>query len=331
MARAVCSALWRSLVTPAWHQASSTVAINTHTTTRGCCTSANLSVNKADATCQWYQCLTPCGLCVGVLEAHVTLEHVCCLNPSFPTQALVTALCWRPDGKQLAAGHADGSISILDVETGDVVSENKVHYAGIASLQWSDQADPAAADAAHASTAFGGKSAGKQPQVPAGQLLAPQHSMLPQQRFKRLFAPPELTPLASNSTEALPDPYDMCIEATAAAAWPTERPGLSLLCAGDARGHVSLWLQGQVQIAEVAGGVPSSSSEGDEGSPADGPYHLVHVSCATAPCNLTFETAPSRTHWVCVVCECPSYLVRAEANALSMLPQACVTCITCIT
>jgi hypothetical protein len=203
--------------------------------------------------------------------------------PPLPSQqALVTALCWRPDGKQLAAGHADGSVSILDVETGDIMSENKVHYAAIATLQWSDQADPAAAGPSHASTGFGGKIAGQHPQ-----LLAPQHSMLPHQRFKRLFAPPELTPLPPNTTDALPDPYDMSIEATAAAAWPSERAGLSLLCAGDARGHVSLWLQGQVQIAEVAGGVPSSSSsssssEGDEGSLADGPYQLQHVSCTTA-------------------------------------------------
>lgn len=178
----------------------------------------------------------------------------------------MTALCWRPDGKQLAAGHANGAISILDVETGDFVSDNKVHYAAIATLQWSDQAAPTAA-----STTTGGK-------PPAGpQLLAPQHSMLPHQRFKRLFAPPELSPFPPNSTEPLPDPYDMCMEAAGAASWPAERAGLSLLCAGDARGHISLWLQGQVQIAEVAGGVHSSEDGDDDALAADGPYQLVHV------------------------------------------------------
>ena len=156
-------------------------------------------------------------------------------------QALVTALCWRPDGKQLAAGHANGSISILDVETGDVVSENKVHYASIATLQWSDQAAAAAGSsstAGHTTTSLASKL-----QLPGGQLLAPQHSILPHQRFKRLFAPPELNPIPPNSTEPLPDPYDLCMELAGAAAWPAERPGLSLLCAGDARGHISLWLQ----------------------------------------------------------------------------------------
>jgi WD40 repeat protein len=34
-------------------------------------------------------------------------------------EALITAVTWRPDGKEIAAGHANGAISILDVETGD--------------------------------------------------------------------------------------------------------------------------------------------------------------------------------------------------------------------
>lgn len=41
-------------------------------------------------------------------------------------------------------------------------------------------------------------------------------------------------------------------------------------------------LQGQVQIAEVAGGVPESS-QGDDveaTAPLDGPYQLLHVSHA---------------------------------------------------
>lgn len=206
----------------------------------------------------------------------------------------MTALCWRPDGKQLAAGHANGGISILNVETGDVISDNKVHYASIATLQWSDQAEPAAA--AVAAPAGLSNLGGKTAHHPAGQLLAPQHSMLPHQRFKRLFAPPELSPHPTSSTEPLPDPYDMCMEAAGVAAWPAERAGLSLLCAGDARGHISLWLQGQVQIAEVAGAV-HSSEEGDDGdAAADGPWQLVHVSlCGQCLWHLNSSTSCSCT------------------------------------
>eukprot|EP00882_Tetradesmus_deserticola_P027458 GHRQ01030401.1.p1 GENE.GHRQ01030401.1~~GHRQ01030401.1.p1 ORF type:complete len:159 (-),score=28.72 GHRQ01030401.1:246-722(-) len=39
-------------------------------------------------------------------------------------EALVTAVTWRPDGKEIAAGHANGAISILDVETGGHVSSS---------------------------------------------------------------------------------------------------------------------------------------------------------------------------------------------------------------
>jgi anaphase-promoting complex subunit 4 len=34
-------------------------------------------------------------------------------------EALITAVTWRPDGKEIAAGHANGAISILNVETGE--------------------------------------------------------------------------------------------------------------------------------------------------------------------------------------------------------------------
>lgn len=171
----------------------------------------------------------------------------------------------------------------MDVETGDVVSENKVHYAAISTLQWSDQAEPTSAAAGPQSALNTPSTVGGKTQQAAGQLLAPQHSMLPHQRFKRLFAPPELSPHPPSSTEPLPDPYELCMEAAGAAAWPAECAGLSLLCAGDARGHISLWLQGQVQIAEVAGGVPCSS-EDDNVSSSDGPYQLVHVGGVISAC-----------------------------------------------
>lgn len=187
------------------------------------------------------------------------------------TESLVTAVCWRPDGKELAAGHANGGISILDVETGDVVAAHKVHYAGIATLSWADQAD---------STAGLGHSNKHQPS-----LFGPQHSVAPHQRYKRLFAPPILEPYPPSSTDLPPNPYDFSLEAVGAPAWPQEREGLNLLTVADVRGVISIWLQGQVQIAEVSGGSISSSIFTGEGSTdvdgeEDEQYKLLHVGLA---------------------------------------------------
>lgn len=189
----------------------------------------------------------------------------------------MTAICWRPDGRQLALGHANGALSVVDVESGEVVSEQQVHYAAITCLHWSEQQQQ---------QSHPGQQSGR----PQQQLLAPQHSMQPAARFKRLFAPPELAPLQISAADALPDPYAFTLlEAGGSAPWPREQGVLSLLCAGDARGRISLWLAGQVQLAEIAGGLPSSSSSaadgGDEGGMQqqqgvveDGPYKLLHVS-----------------------------------------------------
>lgn len=183
-------------------------------------------------------------------------------------EALITAVCWRPDGKELAAGHANGAVSIIDVETGDVLAAHKVHYAGIATLYWADQA----ADCTNNSN--------------LQNLFGPQHSVAPHQRYKRLFAPPVLEPLPLNGTEALPNPYDFSSEAVGAPAWPQQREGLSLLTVADVRGLISIWLQGQVQIAEVSGAsinssiflVDSSTAPEQQEDQEPEQYKLLHVS-----------------------------------------------------
>ena len=39
----------------------------------------------------------------------------------------IKCLAWRPDGKQLAAGHADGSVTLYDVEDGEQLSRQREH------------------------------------------------------------------------------------------------------------------------------------------------------------------------------------------------------------
>lgn len=186
-------------------------------------------------------------------------------------EALITAICWRPDGKELAVGHINGALSMLDVETGDITAAHKVHYAAIATVSWADQADSMPTDPKQAST------------LSNSGLFNPKHSVMPHQRYKRLFAPPILEPYPPSSTEPPPHPYDFCMEAVGAPAWPQDRPGLSLLAVADVRGVITLWLQGQVQIAEVAGNAISSSIFGPAGvhsvnDEEQEQYNLLHVS-----------------------------------------------------
>ncbi|KAF8060496.1 Eefsec [Scenedesmus sp. PABB004] len=207
----------------------------------------------------------------------------------------VTALAWRPDGKALAAGHAGGGLSIVDVETGDVTAEHAVHYASIAALSWSDQHAPPQAGEQQQRQPDGGAAAG-------GGGLLPQAGVAPHQRYRRLFVPPVTEPHPPSSTEPPPDPYDLAMEAAGTAAWPAERPCLSLLAAADARGHVSLWLQGEVQVAELAGGLAPPGGGGGDGEAQQGeeeeeeeePYKLLHVTASAGLDQLiTVHASPS--------------------------------------
>ncbi|CAN6450184.1 unnamed protein product [Victoria cruziana] len=48
----------------------------------------------------------------------------------------ITAICWRPDGKVLAIGLEDGSVSLHDVESGKFLKQVKLHKAAIVCLKW---------------------------------------------------------------------------------------------------------------------------------------------------------------------------------------------------
>ncbi|XP_039115424.1 anaphase-promoting complex subunit 4 isoform X1 [Dioscorea cayenensis subsp. rotundata] len=52
----------------------------------------------------------------------------------------VTSLCWRPDGKAIAFGLEDGSISLYDVENGKLLRSVKSHSAAVICLNWEEDA-----------------------------------------------------------------------------------------------------------------------------------------------------------------------------------------------
>lgn len=65
--------------------------------------------------------------------------------------SLVTSLGWRPDGRVLVSGHADGSVQLHHIEDGEVLHASRPHAAAVTSLHW--QQAPAA-DAVLSSCAY---------------------------------------------------------------------------------------------------------------------------------------------------------------------------------
>ncbi|XP_043711460.1 anaphase-promoting complex subunit 4 isoform X2 [Telopea speciosissima] len=50
----------------------------------------------------------------------------------------ITALCWRPDGKAIAVGLEDGTISLHDVENGKLLRSVKSHSVAVVCLNWEE-------------------------------------------------------------------------------------------------------------------------------------------------------------------------------------------------
>ncbi|CAM8924246.1 unnamed protein product [Rhodiola kirilowii] len=50
----------------------------------------------------------------------------------------VTALCWRPDGKAVAVGLEDGTVSLHDVENGKLLRSSKSHAVAVTCLHWEE-------------------------------------------------------------------------------------------------------------------------------------------------------------------------------------------------
>ena len=61
-------------------------------------------------------------------------------------------VAWRPDGQQLAAGHADGSITIYNVEDGEPLATSRKHAAPLLMVCWvAAVPDPLAVDSPYVS------------------------------------------------------------------------------------------------------------------------------------------------------------------------------------
>ncbi|XP_061367672.1 anaphase-promoting complex subunit 4 [Gastrolobium bilobum] len=63
----------------------------------------------------------------------------------------ITSLCWRPDGKAIAVGLEDGTLSLHDVENGKLLRSLKSHCASVICLNWEEDSHLITDDCGHTS------------------------------------------------------------------------------------------------------------------------------------------------------------------------------------
>eukprot|EP00898_Chlorokybus_atmophyticus_P001412 jgi/Chlat1/2271/Chrsp17S02791 len=129
-------------------------------------------------------------------------------------ETAVTALCWRPDGRALAVGDEDGSITLLDVEEGEQRHVLKSHSAPVACMSWLEGANNGGNNAAY-----------------------------PEDRANRFFAPVPLPPTATKPG-AKPELVGSDLNGMLDAA-------MTILCSADSTGVVNLTTYGLFPIASV--------------------------------------------------------------------------------
>lgn len=132
--------------------------------------------------------------------------------------ALLPALEWRPDGKQLVVGMEDGSVALLNAEDGEVALRASLLPGPVVSICWTEAATQAGQHQGSAATA-------------AGQLAG--------DRTRRVFAPPP--PPMPTPAAGLAAGYATCGRSgSGAAAWPPEPARLAVLACASADGKLAL-------------------------------------------------------------------------------------------
>ncbi|KAH7444281.1 hypothetical protein KP509_02G071700 [Ceratopteris richardii] len=148
----------------------------------------------------------------------------------------VTSLCWRPDGKALAVGHEDGTISLHDVENGNIIRQTVTHHCPVECLAWVEEKEMA--------------------QTAADDLF------VYEDRTPRFFPPPPKSPAMpgaapafdiSGAVGSMEDPNSPMDAKTALKA---SHQQINILCSGDRNGTICLnifgvFLIGRVDVSEL--------------------------------------------------------------------------------
>ena len=189
-------------------------------------------------------------------------------NPDSP----VTSLGWRPDGKVLVSGHADGTVQLLHVEDGEVLHVSRPHDAAVTCVHWQEAP---ASDAFRSSCAY---------QTAAARFVLPGRHRDSRERDRDRRSS-RLLSRDDDPDRALLDHFN-----------PTSR--LTVLCTGDARGVIALSAFGVFSVARA--NLSASDVRAGDGArvPPETRFVARHVSVVPnlrrpSPCSRS-EDPPAR-------------------------------------
>ncbi|PRW05834.1 anaphase-promoting complex subunit 4 [Chlorella sorokiniana] len=155
--------------------------------------------------------------------------------------APITALEWRPDGKQLAVGLEDGSVLLLNTEDGEVAQRARLLPDALVAISWTESA---------AASGGTGSTAGPRSSGSSGGEAASASGHLAEDRTRRMFAPPP--PAVPAAAAGLAVGYATCGKhGTGVAAWPPEPARLAVLACASAAGELVLCTSALFPLATV--------------------------------------------------------------------------------
>eukprot|EP00899_Mesostigma_viride_P024410 jgi/Mesvir1/5153/Mv15295-RA.1 len=231
----------------------------------------------------------------------------------------VVAMCWSPDGRRLACGHADGVVSILDIEQGETCHEELYHRGAVTALTWVSEQRAQAAQGGPSNTEWQSLNSGlhlrpdqrdRTPQFfvplpPLPEQPGPASRGLPagapgggaqgkpapvETGFNLLRHPAAGTAISSipghdsQSDPSLPKTKPLSFGPKSQTAWLQAAPSLSLLCSAGADG--SLAVSGFGMFPLVTLDMPSLLSPAPDGATASHrtqPWGTHPASTATNP------------------------------------------------